>query len=128
MIVNLYRLARQSTLLTIVLSSSIVSELAAQQSIKTVAQLAREIDANLGLWEKNGADDTAEIATALSGQLDEFKQQSIMIFGERRRQSEGKLQQLQKIIADGKASLSATPPTANTGGTEARKTWAAIKA
>jgi rubrerythrin len=104
-----------------------VSESIAEQSIKTVAQLAGEIDAELGVMEKSTTPESvAEIATSLSEQLEEFKQQSVMIFSDHRHQAEEKLQQFQRSIDDWKATSDAA--RLRTAVAEARKTWAVIKA
>src|SRR5438477_8740841 len=100
MTVTLFRLLRQTTtLLALLLNCLCLSESLAQQSVKTLAQLAREIDANLEILEKNTTPGS-EIATSLVEELDEFKQQSVMIFGQRRQQAEERLQQLQRTIDD----------------------------
>jgi len=129
MIINHLRLLRQTSALFILLLNYLcLSESIAGQSIKTVAQLAGEIDRKLAILQKNTAPEAAsEIASSISEQLDEFDQQSIMIFGERRRRVEEKLKELRKSIDDLKTNSSGNP-AASTVATEARRTWAAIKA
>ncbi len=121
-------LARQTTLFAIFLTSFGVPQAFAQRSVKTVAQLASEIEAKLDIMEKNAALGSGDaVATSLSEQFDELKQQSIMIFGARRRQVEEQLQQLQKSIDAWKANSSVNPTTAGRAANEARRMWAAIK-
>jgi hypothetical protein len=97
----------------------------AQQSIKTVAQLVQDIEARLEAMEKSTSAES-ETAASLPEQLEELKQQSVMIFGERRRQVEEKSQQLQRSVGDW--SVTSDPAKRRTLITEARKTWATIKA
>ena len=93
MIINHLRLLRQTSALFILLLNYLcLSESIAGQSIKTVARLAGEIDRKLAILQKNTAPEAAsEIASSISEQLDEFDQQSIMIFGDRRRRQQLKL-------------------------------------
>ncbi len=125
MTVNLFRLPRQTTtLVALLLNCLCLSESIAQQSVKTVAELAREIDVKLEILGKNTTPDS-EIATSILEELDELKQQSVMIFGQRRQQAEEGLQQLQQAIDNWQAAPDSGrlgPDIAN-----ARKIWATIK-
>ncbi len=128
-IVNFRLLPCQAALFALLLGSFCAGESLAQQPVKTVAQLAREIDAKVdAMQERATPDSAAEISTSLSEQLVEFKQQSVMIFGEHRRRAEANLQQLQGTIGNWRVISSADPVKAAAAVTEARKTWAAIKA
>jgi Heavy metal binding domain len=123
MTINLFRLLRQTTtLFAVLLTYLCLSKSLAQQSVKTLAQLAREIDANL---EEKNTIPGSEIATSLVEELDEFKQQSVMIFGQRRQQAEERLQQLQRTIDDLRAGSDSREVGAAI--TNARKIWATIK-
>jgi hypothetical protein len=125
MTVNLRRSLRQTTtLFALLLNCLCLSQSMAQQSVKTVAQLAHEIDANLEILEKNPSPGS-EIATSLLEELEEFKQQSVMIFGQRRQQAEERLQQLQRTIDNSRAGSS--PGELGTAITNARKIWTTIK-
>ena len=90
-----------------------------------MAQLAHEIDANLEILEKNTTPEP-QLSTSLLEELDEFKQQSVMIFGQRKQQAEEKLLQLQRGIENWRAT--SDPSRLGTEIAEARKTWSAIKA
>jgi hypothetical protein len=128
-ILNFRLLPCQTVLFALLLGSFCAGEPLAQQPVKTVAQLAREIDAKVGAMQERATPDSAAgIATSLSEQLEEFKQQSVMIFGERRRRVEEKLRQLQGTIGNWRVISSADPVKAAAAVTDARKTWAAIKA
>ena len=127
-ILSLYRVIRQCALLALLLSCLFGAESIAQQPTKTVAQLADEIDRKLAILQKNAAPEaTSEIASSISEQLSEFAQQSIMIFGEHRRQVDEKLKVLRKNLDDLKSNSSGNP-TADVVATEAQRTWAAVKA
>src|SRR5260370_26715292 len=112
-IVNFRLLPCQAALFALLLGSFCAGESLAQQPVKTVAQLAREIDAKVdAMQERATPDSAAEISTSLSEQLVEFKQQSVMIFGEHRRPAEANLHQLQGTVGHWLVISSADPAKA----------------
>src|SRR5436305_11108198 len=63
-----------------------VAELHAQQSPRTVAQLAGLIEDRISEIEKNATLESAvETPVSLAEELDELKQRSVMLFGEHRK-------------------------------------------
>src|SRR5882757_1942176 len=104
MILNPLRSLRQTiTLFVAIVSCFCLSESIAQQSLKTVAQLRREIDEKLEMVGKRSPPE-AEVAVSLLNQIDEFRQQSIMIFGQRKQELEEKLQQFQRSVDEWRAT------------------------
>jgi hypothetical protein len=95
---------------------------------QTVAQLAAEIDAELPELVKNATTKSADKAiTALSKDLSQLEEQSIMIFGPRKQQLDERMGRLQQIIAEWKTGADLDRSGSGRTFDQMRKLWAEIK-
>ena len=105
-----------------------VPELHAQQSPRTVAQLAELIDAQISQLEKSATlEPAAEVPASLLEELDELKQRSVMLFGERRKRWDESYRRLQGSIDNWTTAVGADPARLRAAQTEMRTVWTAMK-
>ena len=105
-----------------------VAELHAQQSPRTVAQLAGLIEDRISEIEKNATLESAvETPVSLAEELDELKQRSVMLFGEHRKRWDENYRRLQGNIDNCTTAVGADPARRQAAVTEMRATWTAMK-
>jgi len=105
-----------------------VAELRAQQPPQTVAQLAGLIDAQISEIEKSATmGSAAEIPASLSEELDQLKERSVMLFGERRKLWDENNRRLQGGIDNWRTTVGADPPRCRAALAEMRTGWTAMK-
>ena len=127
--VNLARNKCQIVVAFGLLSLQVVGELRAQQSPRTVAQLAGLIDVQISQIEKSATlGSAAEIRASLSEELDELQQRSVMLFGEHRKQWDENNRRLQGSIDNWTTAVGADPAGRQAAAlTEMRTSWTAMK-
>jgi hypothetical protein len=105
-----------------------VAELHAQQSPRTAAQLAELIDAQIFQFEKSATLESAsEIPPSLTEELDELKQRSVMLFGERRKRWDENNRRLQGSIDNLTTAVDTDPARRQAALSEMRAAWTAMK-
>jgi rubrerythrin len=96
------------------------------QEQKTVAQLAGKIDSELAaILSTSSSTNKQEVNASLRQQLTRLKEQSIMVFGNRRQQLEEKLQQLVQSCQEWQSASS--DEAARAAAERAQKLWPEIK-
>lgn len=103
------------------------SHSSAQETVETVAQLVRQIDAQVAEMEKDTAADSAPTAKEFSEQLSQLVDRSVMIFGKRKAKWKQNCQTLRESVDFWTSAAGADPKRRGKASAEARKAWAAIK-
>lgn len=130
-IVKLCRKRCQSAafLATVLVALFSICDLSAQQTPETVAQLVRQIDGQLNAIEQSATSHSAaEMASALSEQIDQLDEKSIMVFGERRKQREESCDKLREHIANWATAVEVDLARCKSALAGAREAWALVKA
>ncbi len=93
------------------------------------SQLMKQIDAQLGGMEKSATSESAPaMASALSEEIDQLRDRSVMIFGERKHRWKANVEKFREDIDNWTTAVGVDPPRREKAVAAARKAWEGVKA